>query len=387
MTQRASSPSSGREPGGHAQHEQQRQMRRALTGMALPVFFVIAFTLCFVSAFHSPAPHGVPVAVAGPAAQTAPLRAGLARAVGPAFAVTEVPTVAAAAREMRDQDLYGAYVPAGPGKAAATVIVSGASGAAVAAQVETLFRAVAASQGVRLAVRDVRPLPAGDRDGESLFFFLVGCSVAGFMTIAATGAFAPALRPRYRWPLIVAGAVAIPVLAYLLVGLGLGAISGPAGAIVALLGVGALYVLIVAAIARGLQVILGQAILGLAAILTFLAIFVLLNFPSSGGAISPVLLPTFWHVLNRFWIGAAAFDAFRSIIYFGGQGVGTDVLKLLAWLGIGVMLLALPAWRKIARRSALPGCDRVTGRRRAESVRPEGGRGPSRSWCRVLSAV
>ena len=51
---------------------------------------------------------------------------------------------------------------------------------------------------------------------------------------------------------------------------------------------------------------------------------------------------------NRFWIGGAAYDAFRSIIYFGGQGVGTDALKLLAWLGVGVvMLAALPVWRKI----------------------------------------
>jgi hypothetical protein len=30
--------------------------------------------------------------------------------------------------------------------------------------------------------------------------------------------------------------------------------------------------------------------------------------------------------------------------------VGTDVLKLLAWLGVGVMLLALPALRKIGPR-------------------------------------
>jgi hypothetical protein len=152
--------------------------------------------------------------------------------------------------------LYGAYVPATPAKPAATVIVSSASGLAVANTVETLFQAVAAKQGAHLAVLDIRPLPAGDRSGESLFFFLAGCSVAGFLTIVATGALAPALRPRYRFPLILAAAVAI---------------SGPAGAIVAPLGTGALYVLIVAMIARGLQVILGPA-----AIIAFLAILVML---------------------------------------------------------------------------------------------------------------
>jgi hypothetical protein len=86
----------------------------------------------------------VNVGIAGPAAQTAALRAGLARAVGPAFDVSAEPSAAAADREVRDQDLYGAYVPAAPGRPAATVIVATASGAAVADTVETLFRAVAA---------------------------------------------------------------------------------------------------------------------------------------------------------------------------------------------------------------------------------------------------
>ncbi|TVZ01537.1 hypothetical protein EAS64_28995 [Trebonia kvetii] len=339
MTSKATSPTPSREPGVPAQQDQHSLVRRALISMIFPVFFAVGYTLCFASAFQSPAPHGVNVAIAGPAARTAPLRAGLARGVGPAFDVSAVPTAAAAVREVRDRDLYGAYVPATPGKPAATVIVSSASGVAVANTVEALFRAVAAKQGARLTVLDVRPLPAGDRSGQSLFFFLIRCSVAGFLTIVVTGA--PALRQRYRWQLILAAAVAMPVLAYLLAGLGLGAINGSAGAILALLGTGALYVLSVAVIARGLQVILGKP-----AILAFLAIFVMLGFPSAGGAVSPVLLPTFWHVLNRFWIDAGAFDAFRSIIYFAGLGVGTDVLKLLAWLGVGVLLLALPIWRK-----------------------------------------
>jgi len=54
------------------------------------------------------------------------------------------------------------------------------------------------------------------------------------------------------------------------------------------------------------------------------------DFPSAGGTISPVLLPT-------------------------SQGVGTDALKLLAWLGVGVVLLALPIWRKTG-----PGLARIT---------------------------
>jgi hypothetical protein len=97
-------------------------------GPGLPAFFVIGFTLCYTSAWQASAPHGVQVAVAGPAAQTAPLRDGLPQAVGSAFDVQSVPTPAAAAREVRDQDLYGAYVPAAQPAGTATVIVAAASG-------------------------------------------------------------------------------------------------------------------------------------------------------------------------------------------------------------------------------------------------------------------
>ena len=104
----------------------------------------------------------------------------------------------------------------------------------------------------------------------------------------------------------------------------------------------ALFVLIVTMIARGLQLILGA----IGTLFAGLAVFVLLNFPSSGASVQGPMLPTFWHVLNRFWIGASASDAFRSIVYFGGRGAGTDVLKLLGWLGVGVVLLAL-GWFKL----------------------------------------
>jgi hypothetical protein len=343
-TSAETSPSPGRDTGAPAQRDQRSQLRRALVSMALPVFFAIGFSLCFISALHAPVPHGARVAVAGPAAGTAPLRAGLARAAGPAFDVQAAPTAAAAAGEVRNQDLYGAYVPPAPGQPGATVIVSDASGLAVANAVESLFQAVAARQGAHLLVRDVRPLPAGDTAGTTLFFFFIVCTLAGVLVVAATGLAAPALRPQYRWPLFLANAVAAPVLAYLLAGLGLGAISGSAGVIVALLGMGALYAVIVTTVARGLQDILGQA-----AFLALLAVFVMLNVPSSGGVFAGVMLPTFWHELNRVWIGAPAFDSFRGIIYFGGQGVCTDVLKLLGWLAVGVVLLALPVVLRLRR--------------------------------------
>ena len=337
-------PSVSPDRGAPAQHDQHRQLRLAVGALALPALLVVGLVLCYISAWQIPVPHGVPVAVAGPTAQTALLSGSLARAVGPAFDVQAVPTPAAAAREVRERDLSGAYVPAARPGATATLIVAAASGNSVTSAVESLFRAVAAHQRAQLAVRDVRPLSAGDTSGISLYMFMIACTIGGFLTVTATALAAPALRPRYRWPLILAAAVAIPILGYLLGGLGLGAISGPSGAIFALLGVGALYVLVITMIARGLQLIFGA----IGTLFVGMVVFVLLNFPSSGASIQGSMMPTFWHVLNRFWIGAAASDAFRGIVYFGGQGAGADVLKLLGWLAVGVVLLAL-GWFKLQR--------------------------------------
>jgi hypothetical protein len=85
-----------------------------------------------------------------------------------------------------------------------------------------------------------------------------------------------------------------------------------------------------------------------------LAIFVFLNIPSLGATYTSTLLSPFWHFLNQFWIGAETVNAERSILYFGGSGVGTDILRLLAWTAVIVALLVLPVSRKLERQREHP---------------------------------
>ena len=66
-----------------------QQTRLALGAMLIPLFFVVMFALCIIGTYHKPHPHGIKVAVVGPAAQTAPLRAGLAKAGGSAFDISQ----------------------------------------------------------------------------------------------------------------------------------------------------------------------------------------------------------------------------------------------------------------------------------------------------------
>ena len=135
------------------------------------------------------------------------------------------------------------------------------------------------------------------------------------------------------------------LLVYLIGGLGFGTFTGSVGTILAFIGVGALYTLLIGLGTRLLQVLLGPL-----AIFVSLAIFVFLNIASLGATYTTTMLPPFWRFLNHFWIGASAVNAERSLLYFDGLGVATDMLRLLAWTGLIVALLLLPASQKLEAR-------------------------------------
>jgi hypothetical protein len=325
-------------------HEQRAQTRLALGAMLIPLFFVIGFAICIIGVYHKPHPHEIKVGVVGPAAQTAPVRADIQKAAGSAFDVSQVATVAQATHDVSQRDLIAAFVPSPDPSRPATLIVAQAGGRLVATATESFMRSLTAARGTQLAVRDVRPLVSGDPIGVGVFLFMIVCTICGYLAVTLLFSFAPALTPGRRYPIIAAVAVAVPAIAYLIGGLGFGTYSGSFGTIVAFIGVAALYVFVIGLITRLFQVVLGPP-----ALFVSLAIFVFLNIPSLGATYTPEILPAFWRFLNHFWIGAETTDAARSILYFGGQGVGTDLLKLLAWTGAIVALLLLPVSRKLAR--------------------------------------
>jgi hypothetical protein len=338
---------------GHAQTaaqvEQREQTRLALGAMLIPLFFVVAFAACIIGTYHKPHPNGIEVGVVGPAAQTAPLRAELAKAAGSRFDISAVDSVDQAVHAVRQRDLNAAFVPTADPKQPATVIVAGAGGRIVATAAERLARSVTAVQGSQLAVRDVRPLAAGDEIGIGVFMFMIVCTICGYLAVTLLFTVAPALWPGRRYAIIAAVAVLVPTIAYLIGGLGFGTYEGSFGTVVAFIAVGALYVLVIGLITRLLQVLLGPPALFVA-----LAIFVFLNIPSLGATYTAEVLPGFWRFLNHFWIGAETTDAERSILYFGGLGVGADILRLLAWTGVIVALLLLPVSRKLERQREEP---------------------------------
>ena len=153
--------------------------------MLVPLFFAIVFAACIIGTYHQPHPNGIKLGVVGPPAQTAPLRAGIEKAAGSAFDISQVATVAEAAHDgpparprrglrpdrepeaARDRDRRQRRRP------------HRRDGSRNARS-----RSVTTAQGAQLAVREVRPLAPGDEIGLGVFMFLIVCTICGY--IAAT---------------------------------------------------------------------------------------------------------------------------------------------------------------------------------------------------------
>jgi len=333
------------QPAADMQADQSSQTKLAVAAMLVPLFFVTLFAACIIGAYHKPHPNSIKVGVVGPPNLTAPLRADVEKSAGSAFDIRPVTTLTDAVHAVRQRNLNAAFVPTPDPKRPATVIVASANGRLVATAAETLARLVVAAQGAQVVVREVRPLAAGDEIGLGIFMFMIVCTICGYITPTILETATPGLLPRRRYPIIAATAVLVPTIAYLIGGLGYGVYKGSFGTILAFIGVGALYTF-----AIGLGTRLLQTLIGPVAIFISLAILVFLNIASLGATYTAPVLGSFWRFLNHFWIGASAVNAQRGILYFGGQGVGTEMIRLLAWTAVIVVLLLLPVSRKLERK-------------------------------------
>jgi hypothetical protein len=309
---------------------------KAAVQLWFPIAFSAAMALAYLGAFHRPVPHDVPVAVAGPPAQTRPLAAGLQRRLGDAFDVRLAASPAQARADVLDRSLVAAYVP-GPGRPRLEVASAASPSAAEAAS--AAFGAVAASDRQSLQVTDLRPPQPGDYRGTSPFYLVIAWSIGGYMSAIVLGAVATAmaglgltLAGRTRLALLVPTTLISSALGVLVAGPLLHALDGHAPELIA---IGWLYACAIGLVGLGLHYFLGRQT---TAAMVFL--FVVLNFPSAGGAYDPRLQPWIYRVLHDVWPGAAAVDATRDVVYFGGDGAWPRLAVIALWALAGLVLLA-----------------------------------------------
>lgn len=318
---------------GHLALLADRTPWRTVLGLALALTAALALLL---SAFAWPAtqtrPRDVPVAVVGPPPAVEQVRTALESAQPGAFDVTAAVDAAQARQLVFDRVVSGALVlgPGGP-----SVVVATQAGPAVA---QLLTQVAQGATGATVPVEDVAPPPADDPRGAG--------PAAGALPLSITGAVAGAvLALRVRGPgRRAAGAV---VLALLAGPTAVGVLHGWLGALGgAWLAESAVVSLGIAAITLG---VLGvAAVAGRAGLVLADLTVIALGNPLSAAAGAPALLPDGWRELGQALPPGAIVAALRSVSGFDGTGAAGPLTVLVLWVTGGLLLLAVTAVR--ARR-------------------------------------
>ncbi|NYJ74342.1 hypothetical protein [Allobranchiibius huperziae] len=329
-------------------------MKTVLSHVLVPIVMGLVMAAAYLGGFHKPAPHNVPLAVVGTTQQAQPIADALQHAVGDAATVRVVPNTAEATREIQQLDLSGAYVP---GAHQAVLLTGSAASDSTKTVVTQVFSPVALKQGVPLSVKDVAPVTAGDPIGQNGFFFLVALTVGAYATSIAIGAAAASRRFRDRVGLAAGAAVVLSTAELAVAHFGYDMFGGHVPAV---WGLSILYTAAVMFVGVGLHPLVGRF-----STLLYSAVFVALNFTSSGGVFSPVLQPAFFGWLHHFWIGAGFVETLRRMFYFPAVGLGGPLAILFGWLVLGIACLGLgyAVEQRRARRTATgTHVDRSTGR-------------------------
>lgn len=300
--------------------------RNALRIVGALVVAQAVLVLAFVLPGYNPAPHDVPVAVAGPVAAVEALE----RRAGGAFAFTAHPAAAAAERAVIDRDAYGTMMLGRDGRPRALIVASAASPAVAQILEGALGRGV--------PVRDIRPLDADDPRGTTLGLLFLPLTVLCLPAALLLGRLR--LSPGGLLGAVAGFAALGGLVVAALVSVAIGALPGP---FLALAGLLALIILAIALPTAGLERAVGPAGVGVAAL-----VFLVFGNPGSGNASAPELLPGLWRVTGQLLPPGAGGDAVRGVAYFEGAGSADAIAVLGAWVLFGVALVL--AAEAVARR-------------------------------------
>ncbi|MEU8109346.1 hypothetical protein AB0C18_37130 [Nonomuraea muscovyensis] len=313
--------------------------------VATAVVLLTAIISVLLTAFAWPSVrssvHGVPIAVAGPAAAVEQVRTALGRRLPDGFEITVVADTAAAERLIRGREVYGAIdVSSGTPQ----VIIASAASGAVAQTLQSvatgLSQAQAQTANAKVAIRDLAALPADDPRGAGL--------AAGSLPLAMGGLLAVILLTRLVRGTArrVTGALAFAITGGLAVAavlqFWLGSLNGAywvnSGAIALTIAATSLSIL-------GLEALLGYVGFGLGA-----AALMLIGNPLSGTSTAPEMLPGWSGTLGQLLPPGAGGQLLRSTAFFDGHGATHSVTVLVTWLTLGVVLCLAGGLR--ARRAA-----------------------------------
>jgi hypothetical protein len=308
---------------GHVWTAAERAVLSAVLAIAGGSLFLTAYSF----ALGDPVPHRIDAALVGdPAAHTRTVRE-VQRVVDGSLAFRRYASVPDALHAI---DVQRVYTALDVSSSRPTLYVASAAGASVARVLEQI---ALADPAVRVV--NTHPLPATDPSGLDIFYLMLVTTIVGFITVFQVRGNAGEMSRR--------GSRTFVVLLALAASLALTLVAGPLLHRLALplaetWGILALQLLAVASFTSLMSELVGRW-----AILPTWLFFVVLGNASSGGAVSPPLLPPPFAFVSQWLPSGATVTALRDAVYFHGYQHAQPVAVLAAWAtGLFIALLLVP---------------------------------------------
>ncbi|WP_426718228.1 hypothetical protein [Corynebacterium auriscanis] len=305
-------------------------MRRFVNHLLPTVFMGFVMTVAYLAGFHQPQPHHVPVGIVGQGPESAQVAEKLQGAFGDKADVRTYPTEGLAEAALKRAEVAGAFVPGGDEM---KLMTAPAYSETLNNVVLRMFYLVASKAHQPMTVQEVVPLDSHDAAGQNSFFFLVVLSVSGYALGIAMSVAGATYSYRKRVALILPAALFVVTVEFAFARWAMHMFEGHGWAVWAL-AMG--YFLIVLAVTVGLHPIVGRW-----SGFVYSAMFVGLNFTSSGGVFEPVLQPAFFGWLHQFWVGSGFVQSIRHILYFPGSETGNGFGILTGWAVAAVLMLVI----------------------------------------------
>ncbi|MFD1812698.1 ABC transporter permease [Rhodococcus gannanensis] len=319
-----------------------------LTLVLFPLAMVVMMLSIMTASMYQPSPREMPAAVAAAdPAQAEQVVAGMERNMQGMFDF-RVASPEEAEGLVADRSVVGAYVLPSAESPSATLYTAGAAGMSQQQAVSAVFTQTAQQQQVPLVKQDVTPLSPDDSMGTVSMYLSIGWMMSGFLIVIVMSQAAPfMLALRKLLPVIAGWAVVMSAWIWTIAGPIVGAVHGNAWQ---LIGVGA-----IAIAAMALFTTMFVRLFGMLAILPVILVVMFLGVPASGGGVSIYMAPAVFRTLHDVLPMPAAVESVRSILYFGGDGVGGHIGTFLVWGAIALALvIAFDAVTARRRRAAEP---------------------------------
>jgi hypothetical protein len=296
-----------------------RDLRRTLVTVSWLLVVQAVLVAAFVLPGYKPEAHHVPVGVVAPPEAVHALEAK----AGDDFDLTRYDSEADARDAIDDRDVYGVLLA--EAEQQRLLIASAASNT-----VGQMLRGLAEQAGDDVQVKDVKPLDSDDPRGATINLLFLPLISVCFTGILAIGALQLSLRGLLGAVTLFAALGGLTVAAFM--SAGIGALPGP---YLALSGLTALTILAIALPVAGLHRLLGQAGIGLGALL-----FLVIGNPASGNGTAPELLPNVWRQISQLMPPGAGGTGLRNVAYFDGAALAQPILVLTTYAIAGALIVA-----------------------------------------------